>query len=57
MAWRDRPAPYRRYGIQHPKGNSGRDQICELEHLAPLEMGGADTIETFGRIAAQPAAG
>jgi len=40
-----RSATYRRYGIQHPKGNSGRNQTCELDHLVPLEMGGADTIE------------
>lgn len=44
---RDRSATYRRYGIQHPRGNSGRNQICELDHLVPLEMGGADTIENI----------
>ena len=44
---RDWSATYRRYGIQHPKGNSGRNQICELDHLVPLEMGGADTIENI----------
>jgi len=38
---------YRRYGIQHPRGNSGQNQTCELDHLAPLEMGGADTIENI----------
>jgi len=50
-----RPATYRRYGIQHPKGNSGRNQICELDHLVPLAIGGADTIETFGPNAVRPA--
>jgi hypothetical protein len=44
---RDRLATYRRYGIEHPKGNSGQYQICELDHLVPLEMGGADTIENI----------
>jgi len=44
---RDRSATYRRYGIQHPKGNSGRNQICELDHLVPLELGGADTVENI----------
>jgi len=44
---RDRSATYRRYGIQHPRGNSGQNQICELDHLVPLEMGGADTIENI----------
>ena len=37
---RDRSATYRRYGIQHPRGNSGQNQICELDHLVPLEMCG-----------------
>lgn len=37
---RDRSATYRRYGIQHPRGNSGQNQICELYHLVPLEMCG-----------------
>jgi hypothetical protein len=44
---RDRSAAYRRFGIQHPRGNSGQNQICELDHLVPLEMGGADTIENI----------
>lgn len=33
---------YRWYGIQAPHGNSGEDQVCELDHLVPLELGGAD---------------
>ena len=44
---KDRSATYRRYGILHPKGNSGQYQICELDHLVPLEMGGADTVENI----------
>jgi hypothetical protein len=44
---RDRSATYRRYGIQHPRGNSGQNQVCELDHLVPLELGGADTIENI----------
>ena len=44
---KDRSATYRRYGILHPKGNSGQYQICELDHVVPLEMGGADTIENI----------
>jgi len=44
---RDRSAIYRRYGVQHPKGNSGQNQVCELDHLVPLELGGADTIENI----------
>jgi hypothetical protein len=33
---------YRWYGISRPKGNTGTNQICELDHLVPLELGGAD---------------
>jgi hypothetical protein len=33
---------YRWYGIHAPHGNSGENQICELDHLVPLELGGAD---------------
>jgi len=33
---------YSWYGIQKPRGNSGGNQICELDHLVPLELGGAD---------------
>jgi hypothetical protein len=25
-----------------PHGNSGSNQVCELDHLVPLELGGAD---------------
>lgn len=34
---------YAEYGIPHPKGNTGKAQICELDHLVSLEIGGADT--------------
>lgn len=30
------------YGIHKPKRNSGDSQVCELDHLVPLELGGAD---------------
>lgn len=33
---------YRWYGMRAPRGNSGRRQVCELDHLVPLELGGAD---------------
>lgn len=35
------------YGIVKPRGNSGENQVCELDHLVPLELGGADG---FGNI-------
>ncbi len=33
---------YRWYAIHKPQGNSGPNQVCELDHLVPLELGGAD---------------
>jgi hypothetical protein len=30
------------YQIPNPQHNSGSNQICELDHLVPLELGGAD---------------
>jgi hypothetical protein len=33
---------YRWYGIQKPRINSDRNLVCELDHLVPLELGGAD---------------
>jgi hypothetical protein len=30
------------YQIRKPKHNSGENQVCELDHLVPLELGGAD---------------
>ncbi|HEY2466264.1 MAG TPA: hypothetical protein VGI45_00300, partial [Terracidiphilus sp.] len=33
---------YKWYGLQKPRSNSGDHQVCELDHLVPLELGGAD---------------
>jgi hypothetical protein len=33
---------YRWYGIEKPAVNSNENQVCELDHLVPLELGGAD---------------
>lgn len=33
---------YSWYGLAAPTGNNGASQICELDHLVPLELGGAD---------------
>jgi hypothetical protein len=30
------------YDIEKPRVNSNQNQICELDHLVPLELGGAD---------------
>jgi hypothetical protein len=33
---------YSWYQITNPQHNSGSNQVCELDHLVPLELGGAD---------------
>ena len=33
------------YSLPHPSNNSGENQICELDHLVSLELGGADTLD------------
>jgi hypothetical protein len=33
---------YRWYGLHSPRKNFGEHQVCELDHLVPLELGGAD---------------
>ena len=33
---------YRWYGLRVPRRNFGETQVCELDHLVPLELGGAD---------------
>lgn len=33
---------YSWYQIPNPQHNSGNNQVCELDHLVPLELGGAD---------------
>jgi hypothetical protein len=38
---------YGYYGIPHPGQDSGVTQICELDHLVSLELGGADTLENI----------
>jgi hypothetical protein len=35
------------YDIQHPYHNRGRAQVCELDHLVSLELGGADTLDNI----------
>jgi len=35
------------YNIPHPSDNSGETQICELDHLISLELGGADTLDNI----------
>lgn len=35
------------YGIPIPQHNAGATQVCELDHLVPLELGGADTMDNI----------
>jgi hypothetical protein len=38
---------YDLYNLEHPKNNTGKTQTCELDHLVPLELGGADTLDNI----------
>ncbi len=38
---------YQWYGIAHPKDNHGPNMVCELDHLIPLELGGADSLDNI----------
>jgi len=40
-------ATYNWYRILHPSNNTGAHQICELDHLISLELGGADTLDNI----------
>jgi hypothetical protein len=35
------------YGVTSPPNNTGKNQTCELDHLVPLELGGADTLDNI----------
>src|SRR5262249_48224158 len=43
----EKSATYGWYHLQRPSNNSGEDQICELDHLISLELGGADTLDNI----------
>lgn len=38
---------YEWYSITHPANNQGETQTCELDHLIPLYLGGADTLDNI----------
>ena len=40
----DKHLAYRWYGIHKPPVNSDENQVCELDHLVPLELGGSDAL-------------
>lgn len=35
---------YNMYDLPHPPHNVGRNQVCEIDHLVSIELGGDDTI-------------
>lgn len=35
------------YGIAPPKGNTGPNQVCELDHVVDLASGGADSLDNL----------
>jgi len=44
---REKYITYSWYGIPHPASNQGGNQTCELDHLVPLNLGGADTLDNI----------
>src|SRR5262249_37846002 len=43
----DKTRVYSRYGLEYPSNNFGENQTCELDHLIPLELGGAETLDNI----------
>ncbi len=43
----EKNSTYHLYAIPHPQNNTGVMQICELDHLVSLELGGADTLDNI----------
>jgi hypothetical protein len=43
----DKNSTYAAYSIEHPTNNRGQNQVCELDHLVSLEIGGADTLDNI----------
>jgi len=43
----EKAVTYDWYGVKHPANNKGANQTCELDHLIPLELGGADTLDNI----------
>lgn len=44
---KEKAGTYRWYSVPHPSNNTGATQSCELDHLVPLELGGADTLDNI----------
>ena len=43
----DKAKTYHWYGLAKPANNPGENQICELDHLISLELGGADSLDNI----------
>jgi len=43
----DKAKTYHWYGLAKPANNTGENQICELDHLISLELGGADSLDNI----------
>jgi hypothetical protein len=43
----EKATTYEWYNLPHPSNNSGVNQVCELDHLISLELGGADTLDNI----------
>jgi hypothetical protein len=43
----EKATTYEWYHLKHPSNKSGDNQICELDHLISLELGGADTLDNI----------
>lgn len=44
---KEKQATYKWYKAKKPRNNTGSTQTCELDHLIPLYLGGADTLENI----------
>jgi hypothetical protein len=43
----EKTTTYDWYNLPHPSRNSGETQICELDHLISLKIGGGDTLDNI----------
>jgi len=43
----EKATTYSWYHLARPANNGGEDQVCELDHLISLELGGADTLDNI----------
>ena len=43
----EKQATYTHYGVLRPRRNSGRDMVCELDHVVSLELGGSDSVDNI----------